>query len=127
EQCVLGVEGSPYGQLSCSGERLPSLHSFEPGAVLCLGSFSRVFSPGGRVGWMVAPPRVRKFLQIAGEAVTICPSVLSPRLVLGVLGAGLWEAPPRRPPALCRGGWRAGRPPRPQHPPAGTRGAAPTR
>ena len=84
EQDVLVVEDNPYGQLSFSGERLPSLHSYDPEAVIYLGSFSKVFSPGVRVGWMVAPPRVRKFLQIAGEAVTICPSVLSQRLVLGL-------------------------------------------
>lgn len=97
---VLIVEDNPYGQLSFDGKRHPSLHSFDPENVLYLGSFSKVFSPGVRVGWMVAPERVRKFLQIAGEAVTICPSVLSQRLVLGFMGEGMWEPHTRKTAAL---------------------------
>ncbi len=89
---LLIVEDNPYGQLSFTGSLTPSLHSLDPDNVIYLGSFSKIFSPGVRVGWMVAPERVRKFLQIAGEAVTICPSVLSQRLVLGFMQEGLWEA-----------------------------------
>ena len=96
ENDVLVVEDNPYGQLGFDGERHRSLHSYDPDAVIYLGSFSKVFSPGVRVGWMVAPPRVRKFLQIAGEAVTICPSVLSQRLVLGFMSEGMWEPHTRK-------------------------------
>lgn len=91
EHDVVVVEDNPYGQLSFDGRRRRSLHSYDPEAVIYLGSFSKVFSPGVRVGWMVAPERVRKFLQIAGEAVTICPSVLSQRLVLGFMSQGMWQ------------------------------------
>ena len=100
ENDVLVVEDNPYGQLGFDGERHRSLHSYDPDAVIYLGSFSKVFSPGVRVGWMVAPPRVRKFLQIAGEAVTICPSVLSQRLVLGFMSEGMWEPHTRKTSAL---------------------------
>lgn len=100
EADVLIVEDNPYGQLSFDGLRRRSLYSYDPENVLYLGSFSKVFSPGVRVGWMVAPLRVRKFLQIAGEAVTICPSVLSQRLVLGFMREGLWEPHTRRTAAL---------------------------
>ena len=99
---VLIVEDNPYGQLSFDGLRHRSLHSYDPENVLYLGSFSKVFSPGVRVGWMVAPERVRKFLQIAGEAVTICPSVLSQRLVLGFMAEGMWEPHTRRTAALYK-------------------------
>ncbi|MDO4897703.1 MAG: PLP-dependent aminotransferase family protein [Rothia sp. (in: high G+C Gram-positive bacteria)] len=97
---LLIVEDNPYGQLSFDGSRRRSLYSYDPENVLYLGSFSKVFSPGVRVGWMVAPFRVRKFLQIAGEAVTICPSVLSQRLVLGFMSEGLWEPHTRKTAAL---------------------------
>lgn len=99
---VLIVEDNPYGQLSFDGTRHRSLHSFDPENVLYLGSFSKVFSPGVRVGWMVAPERVRKFLQIAGEAVTICPSVLSQRLVLAFMSEGMWEPHTRKTAALYK-------------------------
>lgn len=99
---VLIVEDNPYGQLAFDGTRRRSLYSYDPENVLYLGSFSKVFSPGVRVGWMVAPFRVRKFLQIAGEAVTICPSVLSQRLVLGFMSEGLWEPHTRKTAALYK-------------------------
>lgn len=97
---LLIVEDNPYGQLAFDGTRRRSLYSYDPENVLYLGSFSKVFSPGVRVGWMVAPFRVRKFLQIAGEAVTICPSVLSQRLVLGFMSEGMWEPHTRKTAAL---------------------------
>ncbi|MFW0121517.1 PLP-dependent aminotransferase family protein [Rothia sp. CCM 9419] len=93
---ILIVEDNPYGQLSFDGTRRPCLYSYDPENVLYLGSFSKVFSPGVRVGWMVAPERIRKFLQIAAEAVTICPSVLSQRLVLSFMSDGLWEEHTRK-------------------------------
>lgn len=102
ERGVVVVEDNPYGQLAFDGKRRRSLHSYDPDAVIYLGSFSKVFSPGVRVGWMVAPERVRKFLQIAGEAVTICPSVLSQRLVLGFMSQGMWEEHTARTAALYK-------------------------
>lgn len=120
ENDVLVVEDNPYGQLGFDGTRHRSLHSYDPEAVIYLGSFSKVFSPGVRVGWMVAPPRVRKFLQIAGEAVTICPSVLSQRLVLGFMSEGMWESHTRKTAKLYAERCRAVLDACEQHMPAGT-------
>ena len=126
EHGVLVVEDNPYGQLSFDGTRRRSLHSFDPDAVIYLGSFSKVFSPGVRVGWMVAPPRVRKFLQIAGEAVTICPSVLSQRLVYGFMSEGWWESHTRRTAALYQERCRAVLEACAEFMPEGTRWTEPT-
>ena len=49
-----------------------------------------MFSPGVRVGWMVAPKDVRGYAQIAQEFVTICASVLSQRIVAEYMGGDLW-------------------------------------
>lgn len=58
---VLILEDNPYGELRVSGEDVPAIKSFdEDGIVIYAGSFSKVLSPGMRIGWFVAP---RKLLQ----------------------------------------------------------------
>lgn len=75
------IEDNPYGLLSFDGRHLPSIHASDPDNVFHLGSFSKIVAPGLRVGWAVAPPAVRRQLQLAAEATTICPSVLSQMIV----------------------------------------------
>ena len=67
-----------------------SLWSYAPENLIYFGSFSKVFSPGVRVGWMVAPKDVRGYAQIASEFVTICAFVLSQRIVAEFMGGDLW-------------------------------------
>ncbi len=88
---VLIVEDNPYGLLSFEGSAAPALHSLDPENVLYLGSFSKIFAPGLRVGWVVAPEDVRGRLQIASEATTICPSVLSQLLVENYISSFDWR------------------------------------
>ena len=53
------VEDNPYGELRVSGEDVPAIKSFdEDGIVIYAGSFSKVLSPGMRIGWFVAPKEV---------------------------------------------------------------------
>lgn len=61
---VLILEDNPYGELRYSGEHLPSIKSFDTdGIVIYSGSFSKVVSPGMRVGWCVAPnPIIQKMV-----------------------------------------------------------------
>ncbi len=67
-----------------------SLWSYAPENVIYFGSFSKVFSPGVRLGWMVVPKDVRGYAQIASEFVTICAFVLSQRIVAEFMGGDLW-------------------------------------
>ena len=56
ERDLLLVEDDPYGQLRFEGEALPTLHSLDAtGRVIYLGTLSKIFSPGVRVGWVHAP------------------------------------------------------------------------
>lgn len=73
---LLVVEDNPYGLLTIDGEPLPALRSFDP-EVIYLGSFSKTFAPGFRVGWVLAPPAVRERLVIAQEAALLSPPVFS--------------------------------------------------
>lgn len=74
---ILIIEDNPYGLLGFDSEPMPSLHSFNPEGVIYLGSFSKTFAPGYRVGWAVAPHAVREKLVIASESAILCPSMMS--------------------------------------------------
>lgn len=89
---VLVVEDDPYGLLGFdrSAPALPTLHSLAPEHVIHLGSTSKIFSPGLRVGWAVAPAQVRARMQVAAEAVLIRPSVLSQELAVDWLSSPEW-------------------------------------
>lgn len=56
---VLILEDNPYGELRYKGEDLPNIKSFDTdGIVIYAGSFSKVISPGMRVGWCMAPSEI---------------------------------------------------------------------
>ncbi|MGN8244337.1 PLP-dependent aminotransferase family protein [Cellulomonas soli] len=71
---VLVLEDNPYGLLGFDGEPLPAMRSMSEDGVVYLGSFSKTFAPGYRVGWAVAPHAVREKLVLASESAILCPS-----------------------------------------------------
>lgn len=92
ERGVMILEDDPYAHVGFeSSAMVPSLYSMNPGGVIHLGSFSKLFSPGLRVGWVAAPPQIRARLQIAGEAVSIHPSVLAQELVHAYVSRPEWS------------------------------------
>jgi DNA-binding transcriptional MocR family regulator len=68
------VEDNPYGLLRFEGEPLPCLRSMDPENVIYLGTVSKVFSPGVRVGWALAEQSVVQRLVLAKEAADLCGS-----------------------------------------------------
>ena len=77
ETGILIVEDNPYGLLNIEGEPIPALRSMEDERVIYLGSFSKTFAPGFRVGWALAPHAVREKLTLAQESATLAPPVFS--------------------------------------------------
>ncbi len=61
---VLIIEDNPYGDLRFRGEFLPNIKSFDTeGIVIYAGSFSKVISPGMRVGYTIAAkPIIQKMV-----------------------------------------------------------------
>ena len=56
---VVVLEDDPYGEIRYDIEKLPSLKSMDTqGKVVFLGSFSKIFMPGLRLGWIVANPEI---------------------------------------------------------------------
>ncbi len=64
------VEDSPYYEIRFAGERIPPLRALDKkGIVIYLGSFSKTFCPGLRLGWICAPRELaRKFALIKQSA-----------------------------------------------------------
>lgn len=60
------VEDNPYGELRFEGETKPSIKSMdEDGRVIFLGTFSKTFCPGLRIGWVCAEEEVlSKFIMV---------------------------------------------------------------
>lgn len=89
---ILVVEDNPYGLLRFGGKRLPALRATHPQDVIYLGSFSKIFAPGLRIGWALLPPHlVQKFLILGGSS-TLCPPALSQMLISAYLRDYDWQA-----------------------------------
>ncbi|MGZ8630246.1 MAG: aminotransferase-like domain-containing protein [Actinomycetota bacterium] len=68
------VEDNPYGMLRFEGAQIPALRTLDPDNVIYLGTVSKVFSPGVRVGWALAEQSVVQRLVLAKEAADLCGS-----------------------------------------------------
>lgn len=71
------VEDDPYGMLRFEGDPLPSLRSLDAENVIYLGTLSKIFCPGIRVGWTVAPAGTTAQLVLLKEAADLCSSNLN--------------------------------------------------
>jgi DNA-binding transcriptional MocR family regulator len=85
------VEDNPYGLLSFAGEPGRALRADDPYGVVYLGTFSKTFAPGVRVGWALAPPDVRDKLVLAAESAVLCHSSLAQLLVREYLRCQPWQ------------------------------------
>ncbi|MEV4311511.1 PLP-dependent aminotransferase family protein [Actinocrispum sp. NPDC049592] len=88
---VLVIEDNPYGLLGFDGQTYPALRSMDPDNVIYLGSFSKTFASGLRVGWALAPHAVREKLVLAAEATTLCPPMLNQMIVSRFLATHDWK------------------------------------
>ena len=55
---VMVIEDNPYGELRFAGQSLPSVQALAPDCVLSLGTFSKIFCPGYRIGWIAGAAEV---------------------------------------------------------------------
>jgi len=76
------VEDDPYGYLRFSGDIQPSLYSVAKGrGVVYLSTFSKILSPGIRLGFVIAPPEIIRALVLAKQAADLQPNSLLQRAV----------------------------------------------
>jgi 2-aminoadipate transaminase len=92
EREVLVVEDNPYGLLRYEGEPLPPLYQLDGGDyVIYLGTFSKILSPGIRLGWCVAPPPVMEKVVLGKQATDLCTSTLTQYFVSEYFAEGRWR------------------------------------
>jgi 2-aminoadipate transaminase len=74
------VEDVAYRELAFEGDALPSLWSLAPDAVVQLGTTSKTFFPGVRLGWAVGPAEISAQLVNAKQNTDQCAGALGQRL-----------------------------------------------
>ncbi len=75
---IIIIEDNPYGELRYEGEHIPAIKSFDTeGIVMYAGSFSKVISPGLRVGYAIGPNDIIRKMVVAKQADDVHTSILS--------------------------------------------------
>ena len=78
---VVIIEDNPYGDLRFAGEELPNIKSMDTeGLVVYCGSFSKILSPGLRVGFVIAAKPLLSKIIVAKQVSDVHTSMLSQML-----------------------------------------------
>lgn len=85
------IEDNPYGDLCYRGDPLPKLLNMNPGGVIYLGSFSKILTPGIRLGYVVAPLTLIRKLEQAKQASDLHTSLLTQMAVYEVIKDGFLD------------------------------------
>ena len=89
---ILIVEDSPYRELRYSGEALPTIRELAPERTLHLGSFSKIFAPGFRLGWIIGPEPLLEQIYVCKQCLDLCPPVLDQYMASEFLTSGALDA-----------------------------------
>ncbi|MBO4743741.1 MAG: PLP-dependent aminotransferase family protein [Bacteroidales bacterium] len=82
------VEDSPYRELRYSGADVPTIYSLAPERTLHLGSFSKIFAPGFRLGWIFGPPELLEQIYVCKQALDLCPPVFDQYMAAEFISSG---------------------------------------
>ena len=85
---VLIVEDSPYRELRYEGEQVISIRELAPERTLQLGSFSKIFAPGFRLGWIIGPEPLLEQIYVCKQCLDLCPPVFDQYLAAEFLTSG---------------------------------------
>lgn len=78
EYDVIVLEDNPYGDLRFSGEDLPTIKSLDTeGRVVYAGSFSKILSPGLRLGYIIGAPEILEKIEILKQVNDVHTPVLT--------------------------------------------------
>ncbi len=108
EYDLIILEDNPYGMLRFEGEALPTIASLEQelfggtDRVVYLGTFSKIFAPGVRLGWVHAQPGILHKINIGKQGADLCSSNLTQMLVHSYFRHANWRAYVKRLTALYK-------------------------
>jgi 2-aminoadipate transaminase len=92
ERELLVLEDNPYGLLRYESDPLPTLRTLDGGNyVVYASTFSKILSPGMRLGWTVAPRPVLEKMNIGKQSSDLCSSSLSQYFVAAYFESGPWH------------------------------------
>ncbi|TYB30833.1 MAG: PLP-dependent aminotransferase family protein [Candidatus Mcinerneyibacterium aminivorans] len=75
------IEDSPYRNLRYTGENVPSIYSLDDkGYTVSLYTFSKIFAPGFRLGWIIGPDEIIDKFVVAKQAMDLCTPPFSQRI-----------------------------------------------
>ena len=87
---ILVVEDNPYGLIYFDAAP-PRAMRAEDENVVYLGSFSKILSPGLRVGYVLAPPAIRQKLVLANESALLSPPTFAQKMISEYLAINDWQ------------------------------------
>ncbi|MDD4223763.1 MAG: PLP-dependent aminotransferase family protein [Candidatus Cloacimonetes bacterium] len=89
---ILIIEDSPYRELRYEGEDQPTLYELDgTGQVVLLGTFSKIFCPGFRIGWVVGHPDVLDKIVVAKQATDLCTPPFTQRIAARYIEQGFLD------------------------------------
>lgn len=88
---LLIVEDTPYKNIRFEGETLPSMYSMAPERVIMVGTFSKTFVPGFRLGWIVAQHDVIERIIVAKQSSDLCTPVFNQMVAAHYLASGAYD------------------------------------
>jgi 2-aminoadipate transaminase len=106
ERELLVLEDNPYGLLRYEGQPLPTLYSLDAAntgtggssdLVIYLGTFSKILSPGVRLGWALAPPPVLEKLNLGKQGSDLCSSPVTQLFVSAYFAERVTGSQPPQP------------------------------
>lgn len=97
------VEDSPYRELRYEGEHIPTMYSLDPDRVIHLGSFSKIFAPGFRLGWAIAHPEILDKIYVCKQSLDLCPPIFDQYVAAEFLESGKLDANLEKSIALYKG------------------------
>ena len=97
------VEDSPYRELRYEGSHILTMYSLDPDRVIHLGSFSKIFAPGFRLGWAIAHPDILDKIYVCKQSLDLCPPIFDQYVAAEFLSSGRLDENLARSIALYKG------------------------
>ena len=88
---ILVIEDSPYKEIRFEGESQPTMYSLDPERVILLGTFSKTFVPGFRLGWVMASREVIEKIEVAKQSADLCTPIFSQEVAARYMEKDLYD------------------------------------
>lgn len=89
---VLIIEDSPYREIRFEGQSQKTLFQLDnQGQVITLGTFSKTFAPGFRLGWAIAHKDIIDKMVIAKQSMDLCTPTFNQKIAARAMKSGLFD------------------------------------